>query len=160
MKYQNLAKDPWTQNLALGPNYLMCDFWYPGIFTRTHILGLREKILNFLINLILSLRPLGPDIWQKGPNYLKHWLLGSRWVHRHPYCGVLWENCKFFDLVPKGWWTKNLVPGSKLPQIWMLGSRWVHSLPYCGVLWENEKFWIWGQRALGPKIWSTGLNHF
>ena len=47
MKYQNLAKGPWTQNLALGPNYLKYDCWYPGKSIHTNIVGLYEKIIYF-----------------------------------------------------------------------------------------------------------------
>ena len=54
----------------------MYDCWYPGKSIHTHIVGLCKKIMNFLINLILSQRPLGPKIWQYGPNYLKHDCLG------------------------------------------------------------------------------------
>ena len=46
MKYQNLAKGPWTQNLAPDPNYHKYDSWYPGKSTHTHIVGLCEKIIK------------------------------------------------------------------------------------------------------------------
>ena len=64
MKYQNLAKGPWTRNLTPGTNYLIYDCWYPGNSIHTHIVGLCKKIMIFLIHLILSQRPLGPKIWQ------------------------------------------------------------------------------------------------
>ena len=46
MKYQNLAKGPWTQNLAPDLNYHKYDNWYPGKSTHTHIVGLCEKIIK------------------------------------------------------------------------------------------------------------------
>ena len=71
-----MAKDPWTQNLTMGPKYLKCDCWCPGEFIHTCIEGFCEKIIIFWMNSILSHRALGPQIWPQGPNYLKYDYLG------------------------------------------------------------------------------------
>ena len=48
-KCQNLTKGTWTQNLAPGTHYLICDCWYPGksIHTHKHVVGLCKKITIF-----------------------------------------------------------------------------------------------------------------
>ena len=74
----------------------------------------------------------------------QNWLLGSRPIHRHPYCGVLWRKCRFLSFGPKGPWTQNLAPGSKSPENWLLGSRRVHRHPYCGVLRQKSEGNIFG----------------
>ena len=86
----------------------------------------------------------------------------SRRVHRHPYCWVLWEKCRFFNLAPKGPWTQIWAPGSESPRItqsvislnhWLLGFRWVHRHPYCWVLWEKCNFFKFGTKGpLGKNL--------
>ena len=47
MKYQNLTKGPWTQNLALGPNYLIYECWGPSKSIDTHTVWFIGKIAIF-----------------------------------------------------------------------------------------------------------------
>ena len=47
MKYQNLAKGPWTQNLAPGPNHFKYECWGPGKSIDTNIVRFCAKIEIF-----------------------------------------------------------------------------------------------------------------
>ena len=83
--------------------------------------------------------PLTP-ILALGSTSPKNWLLGSKWVHRHPYCGVLWCKRQSFNLVSKAPSAKIWPQGPNPPKNWLLGSRGVHRHPWCRVLWQQCRF--------------------
>ena len=110
--------------------------------------------------LIRGQKALGPKIWTQGCKSPQKSLLGSRWIHRHPYYGVLWEKCRFFNLVPK----------DLGPKIWPQGPN--HLKTNCwssgksinthivGVIVRKVQIFEFGaKRPLGPKFGPGGPNH-
>ena len=88
-----------------------------------------------------NLGPMGP--WTQnlapGSKLPQIWMLGFSWVCRQPYCGVLWENCKFLNLGPKRPLEQNCGPRVQITLNWLLGSRGVHRHPYNGTSWKYSR---------------------
>ena len=87
-----------------------------------------------------------------GSKLAQKWLLWSRRVHKHPYCGVLWENCRFLIWHQKALGPKFGPRGQSHPKNDCWGPAESIDTHIVGFFEKSADFWIWRQRHFDQNL--------